>query len=79
MLAIRFKPIGRKHSKMYRIVVTYKQSHPTKKFLESLGWYNPYSKACAINQEKLKKYLDLNIEISDSVKSLLVREKLIVK
>ncbi len=79
MLAIRFKPLGRKHSKMYRVVVTYKRSHPTKKFLESLGWYNPYTKEVSIDKEKLQKYLDLNIEISDSVRSLLRRENLLSK
>lgn len=77
MLIIRFKPLGRKHAKTYRVVVAEKQSHPTKKFLENLGWYNPQTKDCSIDSERLQYFLDLNIEISDSVRSLLVRKSLI--
>lgn len=77
MLTIRFKPVGRKHRKSYRVVVAEKQSHPTKNFLEVLGWYNPYSKECVIKEERLKYYINLNIEISDSVKSLLKKNLLI--
>jgi ribosomal protein S16 len=77
MLTIRFKPVGRKHRKSYRIVVAEKQSHPTKSFLEVLGWYNPYSKESALKEDRLKYYIGLNIEISDSVKSLLKKNSLI--
>ncbi len=77
MLVIRFKPLGRKHRKSYRVVVADKKSHPTKKFHESLGWYNPYTKEAILNAERVKYYVTLNIEISDSVKSLFKKQNLI--
>ncbi len=77
MLTIRFKPLGRKHKKFYRIIVSKKQSHPTKGFIEILGWYNPYTKESSFVKDRLDYYLKLNIEVSDSVKSLLKKQDLI--
>ena len=86
MLVIRFKPMGRKHAKHYRISVSQKTRHVTKKSHEDIGWYNPYTKESNVNQERLNHYLELNIEISNSVRSLFVKlghiqkdEKIILK
>ena len=73
MLVIRFKPMGRKHAKHYRLSVSQKTRHVTKKSHEDIGWYNPYTKESNVNQERLNHYLELNIEISDSVQSLFVK------
>jgi len=73
MLIIRFKPMGRKHAKHYRISVSEKTRHVTKKSHEDIGWYNPYTKESNLNKERLDHYIALNIEISDSVRSLLVK------
>ncbi len=70
MLSIRFKPIGRKHNKSYRIVLTTKTAHVSKKFIEILGWYNPYTKDSSVNKERVAHWLSLNVETSDSVASL---------
>lgn len=77
MLTIRFKPQGRKHHRTYRIVVAEKKSHPTKKFFEILGWYNPFTKESSLNTDRIQHYIKLNIEISDSVKSLFKRNSII--
>jgi len=79
MLTIRFKTIGRKHRKFYRIIVGDKRNHPTKKFLETLGNYNPYTKVAVLNKERVQHYIDLNIELSDSVKSLFQKEGVLKK
>lgn len=73
MLVIRFKPMGRKHAKHYRISVSQKTKHVTKKSHEDIGWYNPYTKESNVNQERLMYYINLNIEISDSVRSLFIK------
>ena len=74
MLAIRFLPTGkRKRKRFYRVVVIYKEK--VKKFLKVLGWYNPYTKERSLNKSDLEYYIGkLNIEVSDSVKSLLLKE-----
>jgi small subunit ribosomal protein S16 len=77
MLIIRFKPLGRKRRKHYRIVVAQKHRHVSKLSVEDLGWYNPYTKDSAINEARLSHYIDLGIDISDSVRSLLSKQKLL--
>ena len=79
MLVIRFKPMGRKHAKHYRISVSQKTRHVSKLSHEDLGWYNPYTKESKINPERLAYYVSLNIEISPSVSSLLQKLGLIPK
>ena len=81
MLIIRFKPLGRRKSrgKKYRIVVAEKHKQVQKKFIESLGWYDPITKESSIKKDRLTHYLDLNIEISESVQSLFKKQDLIVK
>ncbi len=77
MLTIRFQPKGRKHRKFYRIVVAEKEKHVSKKFKEILGWYNPYTKETSFNTERINHFMDLNIEVSESVKSLFKKNKII--
>lgn len=77
MLTIRFQPMGRKHHKFYRIVLADKKRAVSKKFLEKLGWYNPYTKECSLNRERLAQLVNLNIEISNSVRSLLQKNQII--
>jgi ribosomal protein S16 len=77
MLSIRFKPVGRKHSKSYRIVLAQKSSHVTKKFIEILGWYNPYTKDSSLNKERIQHWLSHNVEMSESVTSLFKKNELI--
>jgi small subunit ribosomal protein S16 len=77
MLTIRFYPTGRKHRRTYRIVVAEKARHVTKKFVEILGWYNPHTKEASFEVEKIQHYVKLNIEMSDSVKSLLQKKSII--
>lgn len=71
MLTIRLKPMGRKYRKSYRIVVAQKHKHTTKKSIEDLGWYNPYTKEKSIKKDRIEYYKSLNIEMSDTVKFLL--------
>jgi ribosomal protein S16 len=78
MLTIRLRPNARKHpNKTYSIVVAEKARAVQKKFHEKLGWYNPYTKEIGINEERAKYYLDLNIEVSNTLLSLLKKKGII--
>ena len=77
MLTIRFQPTGRKHSKMYRVVVAEKTRSVSKKVKEILGWYNPYTKESKINEDRAKTLISNNTEISTSVQSLFKKTGLI--
>lgn len=78
MLIIRLRPNSRKHpNKTYSVVVAEKARAVNKKFHEKLGYYNPYTKKIVVSSERTKYYLDLNVEISDTVKSLFKKEGII--
>jgi small subunit ribosomal protein S16 len=77
MLIIRFQPTGRKHSKMYRVVVAEKTRSVSKKVKEILGWYNPYTKESKLNEERVKFYIENNVEVSETAQSLLKKQGLI--
>lgn len=77
MLTIRFQPIGRKHRKFYRVVVAEKHRFVSKKFLEILGWYNPITKEVKLQEDRVKHYVSLNTETSESVQSLFKKQNLV--
>lgn len=77
MLTIRFQPTGRKHSKMYRVVVAEKTRSVSKKVKENLGWYNPYTKETKLNEDRVKFFVENNTEISESALSLFKKQGLV--
>lgn len=77
MLTLRFHPTGRKHRKTYRVVAAQKHRHVTKKFIEILGWYNPHTKECNLNVDRINHFVSLNTDMSDSVRSLLQRQNIL--
>lgn len=79
-LTLKFCRFGRKHLPVFRLGVLPKYRHPSKQFaIEFIGWYNPINKKFAVNEEKLKEYLGLNIEITRSVESFLVNNNFMPK
>lgn len=74
MLIIRLQRIGKKHSPQFRLVVAEKTRSVSKKFKEILGNYHPVTKKLTLKGEDvLKKYLDNNIQMSETAKSILVK------
>lgn len=72
MLIARLQRIGKIHRAEYRLVVAEKRRHVSKLAHEVLGNYNPATKKLTITKpEALQKFLDLNIELSETVKSIL--------
>jgi small subunit ribosomal protein S16 len=79
MLTIRLYPMGRKHKKVYRVVLAEKKFAVCKQFIENLGHYNPHTKEIKLNKERIQHWLSLNTETSDTVLRLFKLEGIVAK
>lgn len=70
---IRLTRTGNKKRPFYRVVAINSATRRDGRPLEFLGTYNPMTNPATINidAEKIKKWLDLGAEPSDTVRSLL--------
>ena len=70
---LRLTRMGSKKRPFYRVVATNSGTRRDGRPLELLGHYNPMTNPATvqIDQEKVKKWLDLGAEPSDTVRSLL--------
>ncbi len=71
--------MGKTHNKVYRVVLAQKYRHVTKAFLENLGFYNPKTKECNLENDRIKELLANHTEVSDSVASLFVKQGVMEK
>ena len=71
-LKIRLRQQGRNNRQSYRVVVVDARAKRDGKYLEKLGWYQPYlSKESAfIQPERIKYWLEKGAQISPQVESL---------
>lgn len=75
-LTIRMRQQGAKGRHAFRLVVTDSRTPRDGKYLEMVGWYNPFAaddKSYTINVERLQHWLDNGAQISDSVRALVKR------
>ena len=72
MLKIRLQRVGRINSPAYRIVVTEHARAATKGLIEKLGTYNPKTKERSINEERVKYWLSVGAQPSDTMHNMLV-------
>ena len=73
MLRIRLQRIGRINLPSYRIIVVEHTEGPkTGKFTEIVGSYNPRSKERKINDERVKYWMSVGAQPSDTVHNMLV-------
>ena len=74
-LVIRLRPQGRKNRPFYRIVAIDARTRRDGKYVESIGWYNPFEteddKHLNIKADRLKHWLDMGAQMSDNVKALM--------
>ena len=77
MLNIRFSRIGKKKQPSYRIIVLEKRRDPWGKFLEDLGYYNPFTKKKNLKKDRIQYWISKGAQPSDTVHNLLVGEKII--
>jgi small subunit ribosomal protein S16 len=78
MLVIRFLRTGRRNQPAFKIVVTDKRNPPRGgRFVEEVGFWNPLTKEKVLKPERIKYWLSVGAQPSESVYNLLVEEKII--
>ncbi len=77
MLSIRFKRIGRKKMPIYRIVLMEKHKDPWGDYKEKLGFYNPHTKETNLNAERIKYWISVGAQPSNTVANLLIKNGVI--
>ncbi len=81
MVILRSQRFGSKKKPFYRIVATDSRNPRDGRFIEVVGTYNPLTNPATVkfDEEKVIKWLNNGAKPTDTVKSLLTREGLIVK
>jgi len=78
MLAIRLFRTGKKKQPSYKVVVTNKINPPQGgKFVEQVGFYNPLTNEKTFNAERIKYWLSVGAQPSDTIHNMLVTEKIV--
>lgn len=78
MLAIRLFRVGKKKQPSYKIVVTNKQNPPQGgQFIEQVGFYNPLTNERTLKEDRIKYWLSVGAQASDTVHNMLITEKVI--
>lgn len=76
-LKIRLRQQGRNNRPFYRLVLTDVRSPRDGKYLEALGWYNPFEqeldKGILVNAERVQHWLNLGAELSERAESLIIK------
>jgi small subunit ribosomal protein S16 len=73
MLKIRLQRIGRINLPSYRVVVTEHTRAPQAgKFVERLGSYNPRTKERILNTDRIKYWLSVGAQPSDTMHNMLI-------
>ena len=78
---IRLKRMGSNKKPFYRIVVADSRAPRDGRFIEEIGYYNPFSepKQIKINDEKAKTWLGVGAQPTETVKKLLQSQEIIAK
>ena len=77
-MMIRFQRIGRTNDPAFRIVLLEKErAAKTGRVNEQLGTYNPKSKALTLNEERVKYWISMGAQPTDSIHNLLINKKVI--
>lgn len=78
MLKIRLQRIGRKNDPSFRVVLTdSKNSTKSGKFKEIIGSYNPKSGEVLFKADRVKYWISMGAQVSDTIHNFLVTQKLI--
>ena len=77
-MMIRFQRIGRTNDPAFRIVVLEKErAAKAGNIVEQLGTYNPRSKALTLKDDRVKHWISMGAQPTDSIHNLLVSKKVI--
>ena len=72
-LVIRMRQQGANSRQRFRLVVTEARAPRVGKYLEMVGWYNPFGedgKNYQLDLPRIQYWIDLGAQVSDRVKSL---------
>ncbi|HSW73082.1 MAG TPA: 30S ribosomal protein S16 [Chlamydiales bacterium] len=75
-LIIRLRQQGKNNAQSYRLVVANERSPRDGKYIEKLGWYNPFAaedKNLHMDKDRVWHWLDQGALISERAKALLKR------
>ena len=76
-LKIRMRQQGRSNRQVYRVVVSDIREPRDGKYIEALGWYNPFEKEdeknLHIDAARIDFWIKQGAEVSDRVRSLVMR------
>lgn len=75
MVKIRLQRLGSTHKPFYRVVVAESSRARDGKFLEVIGTYNPLKDEFNVDRESLEKWVKNGAQPTDTVKSLLRKNK----
>jgi small subunit ribosomal protein S16 len=78
VLTIRLARIGKKKKPFYRVVVIERTKPRNGRFVENVGTYDPLKKPAELklNADRIKHWLGLGAQPSDTVRSFLRRQKI---
>ena len=81
MVRIRMQRTGRKNRPFYRIQVLDKRVRRDGAAIEQVGWFNPLerdaAKALNLNEERLKYWLSVGAQPSDTIRDMLAKRNLV--
>ena len=78
MLKIRLQRIGRKNDPSFRVVLTdSKNGTKSGRFKEIIGSYNPKSGEVIFKADRIKHWMSVGAQVSDTIHNFLVSQKLI--
>ena len=79
MLKIRLARVGKKKSPTYRFVVSESARDLYGNHLEHLGHYNPFTKVCEVNKDRILYWISVGAQVSPTAHNLLVDQNVITK
>lgn len=74
MLKIRLKRLGRKKRPTYRVVLMNVETKRDGKAIEELGFYNPLSKECSLNLERIQFRVNQGAQLTKTVENLIKKQ-----
>ncbi len=77
MLRIKLKKVGKKHQISYRVVVTERRTKLQGTYAEDLGWHNPHTSKTEVNAERIKYWIGVGAEPTDTVHNILLKNGII--
>ncbi len=75
MLAIRLTRFGKTHRPFYRIIIKEKRSKRDGKYIDRIGYYDPFTKETKIDIDKYDYWLKRGAQPSETVKNLIKKFK----